>query len=190
MFRALKGFIVKIRLLNVFFLKRCNPLGGPGFCHCPKLNISECTPIENSVEMAVSLYNPLLKKTSSWIRIPVTHDNYVVLDSYFNEVESESVEVYEETKNIPERNSRAKYDLVFKTNFNPLEYLVYVIKNDTMAKKLTVKTEPNQQDTFKNKNIQLKFDKDGNLVQVNNLDSKVSTKISQNFCFYKSFNGK
>ena len=29
----------------------CDYSGGPGFCHCPRLNISECVPIQNSVEI-------------------------------------------------------------------------------------------------------------------------------------------
>ncbi len=54
----------------------CDYSGGPGFCHCPRLNISECVPIQNSVEMALTIFNPLARNVSSWLRIPVASDGY------------------------------------------------------------------------------------------------------------------
>ncbi len=54
----------------------CDESGGPGFCFCAILNISECKPIQNSNEMALTIINPLARHVTSWLRIPLAYINY------------------------------------------------------------------------------------------------------------------
>ena len=43
--------------------------------------------------------------------------------------------------------------------------------------------------SFENQFIKVSFDSNANLFQIDNLDTKISTPITQNICYYNSFNG-
>ena len=171
--------------------KRCSSSDTPGFCFCPKLNISECSPIENSDNIALIVYNPLAKIVSSWLRIPVAHVNYKVLDEYNKELTSETVRIYQETMNIPERDSNETYELIFKADSDSLgSKEFHIIRDNLNQPKEEAIIEGFEEKVFKNDQLELKFDNSGNLIKINNLASNISTLISQEFCYYKSFVGK
>jgi hypothetical protein len=154
---------------------------------CKILNISECIPIENSSNFVSLIYNPLAKSIETWMRIPVVNDSLRIYDGdSLNEITSEIVEIDEETKNIPERNSAANYDLVFKVGLDPLKFKTIYFKNESSKKKRNIKKESL---IFKNKHLQLSFDLKGSLNQIVNLDIQTNTLIKQSFCYYNSFQG-
>jgi lysosomal alpha-mannosidase len=154
---------------------------------CSMLNISECIQIENSSNFASLIYNPMVSSIETWLRIPIVHDSFRVYDGdSLDEIISEIVEIDEETKSIPERNSAANYDLVFKVGLDPLKFKTIFFKNDTLKK---TKNNKKKSLLFKNEHLQLSFDLNGNLNQIVNLDIQTNTIIKQSFCYYNSFPG-
>jgi len=101
------------------------------WARCPLLNISECIPIENKSSAGVFFYNPLAQPRDLWARIPITDTSdcdaasFQVYESYAAKIPSEVVEVDPFTKRIPERASKADYEIVFKASLPPLGLKIY-----------------------------------------------------------------
>lgn len=170
-------------------MKRCNSSSG-SFCFCQTLNISECISIQDSPTTIVSAINTAVKYRNGWIRIPVSLANISVLEfGTFEPVAFELVPIRQETLRIPERQGNSKYEVVFPTEFGMLNERVYIITSDPLLaqyseKSLTLKLKSDN--VIGNDHITLKFDSNGDLVEMKNLDSNVTSQIKQNFCFYKS----
>jgi lysosomal alpha-mannosidase len=176
------------------FIKASAYYISPGY-YCPLLNISECYPSENLDGIILILQNALGQHIDVWVRIPVNSSNYVVKDLNFNLVFFEVVVLYNETLSIPERNSKAHYELVFKAPaIPPVGYNFYEIQiSDSTTRKHPLKKqmphEFNSKFIFQNNYLSVEFDQNGNLLEINNLESGINTKLSQTFCFYKSMVG-
>ena len=141
--------------------------------------------------------NTLAKPISSWVRIPVASKNFTVIDfGTFSPIDCEIIEVKQETKNIPERNTVSNFELFLRLDLLPLNGLNYLITNQTIGNKRSVSNneedhvKSTQNSTMKNDHLELKFDSSGNLYEMKNLDSDISTSLTQIFCFYKSHAGK
>lgn len=50
------------------------------FTSCPLLNISQCDSSENQDSFVVTIYNPLSKPVTKFVKVPVTSSNYSVRD--------------------------------------------------------------------------------------------------------------
>lgn len=48
------------------------------FTSCPLLNISQCEWSENQDSFVVTIYNPLSKPATKFVKVPVTSSNYSV----------------------------------------------------------------------------------------------------------------
>jgi lysosomal alpha-mannosidase len=166
---------------------------------CPLLNVSQCLEIEGKTEFTVIVYNPLPRPLQAWLRVPVVARDYVV-----NEAETgqdlivDYSPVYNETRRIPERaDSRAEFNLVFRSDLPSLGFRVYTIsKTDRVKRKRIIdkikETRKESDDeiiTIKNEFLQLKFDPNANLAQIDNLETQCSTPITQKLCFYESMSG-
>lgn len=98
---------------------------------CPQLNISECVPVENNIWFGGLFYNPLARQRDWWVRIPITDTpdcpaaNFQVYVAYGVTTPSEVVKVNPNTKRIPERVSKAEYEIVFKATLPPLDFTGY-----------------------------------------------------------------
>lgn len=103
-------------------------------------------------------------------------------------IPSQSIQVKQETRSIPERNTTANYELVFRADFEAFGRNVYVVRNTTMLAKEAVPSK-SAGNTIGNAQLELKFDNNGDLYEIYNLASNISSKICQNFCFYKSQTG-
>jgi lysosomal alpha-mannosidase len=162
---------------------------------CPLLNVSQCSVSESSDKFSVIIYNQLARKMSQYVRVPVVEQNMVV---YFNNevVSSEYVPIYNETKSLPERQSIANYELVFRVVLEPLAFQVYDISK--AATKLLLENDSKSTDlkddefTFTNENLMLTFDSSGNLNNIQNTNDpnvKVASGLKQHFCIYDSMPG-
>ena len=102
---------------------------------CSLLNISQCEPIEGQNQYTTVIYNPLPRAIKSWARLPIVTNDYAVYDAQSGEVfPSEITPVYDTTKAIPERKSRANFNLVFEADLPALGFKVYIIsRNSTVA---------------------------------------------------------
>lgn len=103
-------------------------------------------------------------------------------------IPSQSIQVKQETRSIPERNTTANYELVFRADFEAFGRNVYVVRNTTTLAKEAVPSK-SAESTIGNAQLELKFDSNGDLHEMNNLASNTTSKLSQNFCFYKSQTG-
>ena len=153
-------------------------------------NISECSSIEQYSQFAAYVHNPLAYPVRTWLRVPVIYDDFTAYDVIGeNELESESIPIDNETKLIPERNSKAVYNLVFQIDLMPLT-LNLISFSRSSAKVLAIKpTTELKSFTVRNKFIQFTFDEQGNLNQMDNIESGLTTPFKQLFCFYKSMPG-
>ena len=165
-----------------------------GIVYCSLLNITECLPIEGAHYFSVIIYNPLGQPVNTWLRIPVTLSGYTVFElSTSKYIDSEAVTIYDETKAIPGRKSSATSMVLFQASLPPLGFNTYVLttKSKSQLKKLvkTKTVESTDNIVFKNEFLNVHFDSNGNLMQIDNVDTGVSSMISQEYCYYKSMPG-
>ena len=164
--------------------------------YCSLLNITECLPIEGAHNFSVIIYNPLGQEVVTWMRVPVTLSGYTVFEvSSSQYLDTEVVTIYDETKQIPGRKSSATSMVLFKATLPSLGFNTYIlsIKNQKSQIRNLVKPQPKVSTTdniiLKNEYLSAQFDSNGNLMQVDNIDSGLSTMISQEYCYYKSMPG-
>lgn len=157
-----------------------------------KFNISECTSVENSSAFVALIFNPLSYQVQRWVRVPVKYNDFEINDIVNQKfLLSETILIDEETMRLPERNSSAIYNIVFKVDLQPLEVLFYEFQRQSSKKKSTEVKKVVEQNSFiiKNQFVQYNFDSNGNLNQLDNIETGVSTSLNQLFCFYKSMTG-
>ena len=162
--------------------------------YCPLLlNISECLPIEDAKNFSIAIYNPLAQSVSSWIRVPVTLPDYRVYELNTKQyIESDFIEIYNETKMIPGRKSNANNVVLFKATIPPLGFSNYILstKEDRRTQIKTKETKLFDDDiVLKNKFLVAQFDKNGNLIKIDNIETRISIMISQELCIYDSMPG-
>lgn len=156
---------------------------------CPLLNISQCE-IETDYNFALILYNPLPREVETWIQIPTIDATYQVIDvETGNKVLIQYSPVYNETKNIPERSSKAEYNLVWKAEQKPLGVKIFSIFKTSEKKMVNKLIEPMREVILSNEHLELNFDSDGNLVNIKNKDNSISSPLKQYFCVYESMPG-
>ena len=166
------------------------------FEYCHLMNISQCSVSENSNHFTIILYNPLSRDVSHWVRVPVVSEDYVVKEDN-DQIVSENSPVYKETQLIPERESNAIYDLVFKAEVPALGFRLFTVDLESESaahknKKITNKKFKQRRGSpfnVQNENLKLDFDGMGNLVQVTNVQNQLTTQLSQTFCIYTSMAG-
>ncbi|KAH0948863.1 hypothetical protein HN011_001273 [Eciton burchellii] len=87
---------------------------------CLQLNISSCAFSEENDMFAFFIYNPLSRPLSTYVRLPVTGNSYVVRsmdDAMYPVVQT--VPIPEAVQNIPGRQSKATNEIVFRATDIP-----------------------------------------------------------------------
>ena len=175
---------------------------------CADLNISACEISENSDKFVVTLYNPLAHSTFQYVRVPVTHNDYEVLDYRNVPVASQLVSIPIEVRSLSFRKSNAESELIFLANeLPPLGYKSYFIQrkpNKKIAKSIEPivmlvmhKDEFMADDPFAgretgpftigNQYLNLSFNENGLLESAAAED--VQMKVQQNFYIYQGYLG-
>jgi lysosomal alpha-mannosidase len=97
---------------------------------CDLLNVTECSITETNDKIAVTVYNPIARPVSQYIRVPVSANNYQVFDSSGQKVNQISViQASDAVKHLSERHSNANYELTFRANDLPaLGFTTYFIE--------------------------------------------------------------
>jgi len=105
---------------------------------CDGLNITECNVSENNQNFTLTIYNPIGRAISQWIRIPVSSGSeYEVTDSNGVKVnKTYLIPVSPAVQHIPHRRSIAKTELVFKANLLGLGFVTYFVKKTSKLSKL------------------------------------------------------
>ncbi|KAJ6646687.1 Lysosomal alpha-mannosidase [Pseudolycoriella hygida] len=161
------------------------------FHSCLNLNISVCEWSENAEVLMVTVYNPLSYVTSQYARFPVAGSNYQVRDADSYIVLSQLVPIASPVKNLHYRVSSANWDLVFRADSVPaLGYKTFYVDRIVSPLVSVASVEPKLLDdivTIGTDELNVTFDVNGLLSEIS-VDG-VSSKLSQNFLFYKGFAG-
>ncbi|PSN38683.1 hypothetical protein C0J52_08901 [Blattella germanica] len=96
---------------------------------CMYLNISKCEVTENEANFVVTVYNPLSRNISHYVRFPVKPGQYEIKNSQGSEVKLQLVPIPDSVLDIPGKGKTdAKLDLVFMAeNIPPMGYHSYYV---------------------------------------------------------------
>ncbi|KAI3457771.1 hypothetical protein Pfo_014434 [Paulownia fortunei] len=183
----------------------------PEFQQCPLLNISYCPPSEanftDEKSLVIIAYNPLGWKREEVIRIPVSSENLVVLDSNGREIESQLLplsNISSLTINYHIKaylglsaSSSARYWLAFSASVPPLGFSTYVVSGaKTTESRLIVSTvytpEEGTGKTFEvgKGNLKLLYSaNEGKLTRFTNRRNSVTALAEQSYSYYTGYNG-
>lgn len=161
----------------------------PNQMFCNLLNISMCQATENNKQFTMTVYNPLGRAVSHWVRLPVIGKSFVITDPNGKSVPSQVLPISNVTKNIPERKgSLAENELVFQVALPPLGFSTFFIKmsQQSIKKQRSVVGQIDKADiSIKNQHLSLMFDGNtGMLKSMKNLNSGVSIPLQQTFQYY------
>lgn len=96
---------------------------------CHLLNISQCEVSENSEQFVLTLYNPLSRPVTEFVRLPIPGETaYSVVDPSGQKLTVQFVPLPSAVLRIPGRQSLATAELVFQADdLPPLGYKSYLI---------------------------------------------------------------
>ncbi|XP_017153506.2 lysosomal alpha-mannosidase isoform X1 [Drosophila miranda] len=159
---------------------------------CPLLNITSCPVSESNERFALTLYNPLAHFTDEYVRVPVTHYNYKVIDNKGVPMEIQMLPIPSAVMKMKNRSSNAQYELVFfATNLPPLGYRTYYIeKLNSSEEFLRPSFSPKKTSSLTvigNEYIKLGFDTNGFLSEVT--ADGLTRIVSQEFLYYEGAKG-
>uniref|UniRef100_A0A1A9W6T1 Alpha-mannosidase n=1 Tax=Glossina brevipalpis TaxID=37001 RepID=A0A1A9W6T1_9MUSC len=156
------------------------------FESCPLLNISLCDVSEESDQFVLTLYNPLSYSTAEYIRVPVSDNNFQILDHKGVILETQYVPIPANLIDLSYRDSQAKYEMVFLADeLPPLGYRSYYIKktNEPSLKPIPDPANTSSMTRIGNEHIRLNFDTNGFLAAVT--VEGMTRIISQDFLYYE-----
>ncbi|PSN38673.1 Lysosomal alpha-mannosidase [Blattella germanica] len=106
-----------------------NESGDLSLRSCMYLNISKCEVTENETKFVVTVYNPLSRNISHYVRFPVKPGQYEIKNSQGTQVKFQLVPIPESVLAVPGKGKTdAKLDLVFRAeNIPPLGYHSYYV---------------------------------------------------------------
>eukprot|EP00092_Neocalanus_flemingeri_P041666 GFUD01045381.1.p1 GENE.GFUD01045381.1~~GFUD01045381.1.p1 ORF type:complete len:827 (+),score=232.40 GFUD01045381.1:107-2482(+) len=100
--------------------------------NCPALNISQCAVSENNENFIISIYNPLSKHVSPYIRVPVPSTEYGVYDDQGERLTVQVNQIPSFIKSIPGRISLAEYELIVRVvGVPPLGYRQVFVQKES-----------------------------------------------------------
>ncbi|KAG5526952.1 hypothetical protein RHGRI_028029 [Rhododendron griersonianum] len=179
------------------------------FISCPLLNISYCPPSEaalsNGKSLVIIVYNPLGWKREEAIRIPVSSEGVIVMDSAGREIESQLLPLSNASLSIRNYHVKAylgrspgetmKYWLAFSVSVPPLGFSTYTVasaKGTGASKSEVYNPEGNGDYTVEvgQGNLKLLYTAHGgNLIHYSNGRSLVTTSAQQTYSYYSAYNG-
>ncbi|XP_047310058.1 alpha-mannosidase At3g26720-like [Impatiens glandulifera] len=180
------------------------------FQQCPLLNISYCPPSEAALSdgknLVVVVYNPLGWKRKEVIRIPVSTESIVVLDSSGREVTSQIVPLSNVSLRIRDYNVKSyigrfpdntpKYWLAFSVSVPPLGFSTYIVSSPKQTGSSVISevyaTEGNRvsSEEVGQGNLKLLYGTDnGKLTHYVNKKNLVEMSTDQSYSYYLGYNG-
>lgn len=104
----------------------------PEFKTCHLLNISQCEVSEQSEQFVLTLYNPLSRPVTEFVRLPIPSETaYNVVDPDGQKLTVQFVPLPKAVLRIPGRQSSATTELVFQaSDLPPLGYKSYLITRE------------------------------------------------------------
>ncbi|XP_060520800.1 lysosomal alpha-mannosidase-like [Cylas formicarius] len=103
--------------------------GTDSFHTCLLTNVSQCVHSENMDRLVVTVYNPLSKLVTKYVRFPVADGLFVVKDPSGIEITPQLIPIAKHVRNIPGRDSIALQELVFAaSDIPPLGFKSFFIE--------------------------------------------------------------
>lgn len=180
------------------------------FQQCPLLNITYCPPSEtilsNGKSLVVVVYNPLGWKREEVVRIPVSSQEIIVLDSGGRELESQLLPIFNASLETRDYHVKAylgrlpsgtpKYWLAFSASVPPLGFSTYIVSSIKQAgvsstMSTVFRSEGSTDKTIEvgGGNLKLHYTADGKLMRYSNNRSLVTEFAEQSYSYYTAYNG-
>lgn len=154
------------------------------FTTCRLLNVSQCEFTETQDSFVVTLYNPLSRPVTKFVRLPVQNSNYTVHDPNGNLLPSQLIPIATPILKIPGRQSQAVSELVFQAkDIPPLGFKSYFVEKT--AEKIASQEELAEND-IEDAEIQIN-PSTGLITQITT--NQKPLKIDQEFFYYKGYVG-
>ncbi|PIC18202.1 hypothetical protein B9Z55_024180 [Caenorhabditis nigoni] len=154
---------------------------------CPLLNETICTPISNSDDFAVVIFNSHARYYNYTVRIPYKHESAVVKDFNKEVIKSQVVETFK----VAQLNStdQMPYEIHAFVLIPPLGYsTVFVSKGEKKVRK--IKKNPSGNITITNEHLIATFDNRGYLTSLQNRTTGLVKSIRQEFFYYEGIDSK
>ena len=143
--RLQKGYSAAVNVIqNAYYNLKNNKKSLTSDTFCELLNATECGLTEANGKIAVTIYNPIGRPVSQYIRVPVVAANYEVYDSNGTKVSQKAVlPVADAVKRLPDRHSTAVNELVFRANLPALGYTTYFVEKQTTLESESIQSNIN-----------------------------------------------
>ncbi|XP_060520149.1 lysosomal alpha-mannosidase-like [Cylas formicarius] len=156
------------------------------FTTCPLVNVSQCAFTETETTFVVTVYNPLSRPVTKFLRLPVTGQAYSVKDPDGNDLVTQIMPIAEPILKIPGRESNAVVELIFMAeNIAPLGFKSYFVQNVSGDHKL--KPKRLSQTGFKD-SAEFTFDESTGLLD-GILVNDILLPVDQTFMLYEGYVG-
>lgn len=168
----------------------------PTLTFCDYLNISVCPLTEKTNSFTVTVYNPLARGTDAVVRLPVALASMNVFSPQGKLVESQTLPVSNETRQLRQaqnlKQSDSSFELVFFAKVPALGFSTYFVNSTkSTVKNKIFKDVPKRvyadadEVSIENEFIKLSFSEDtGHLTTMTDKSSKTTTVLSQEFYWY------
>ncbi|XP_077425885.1 lysosomal alpha-mannosidase [Vanacampus margaritifer] len=157
--------------------------------YCDGLNISVCPISESSKKFSVNIFNPLARPVAWPVRLPVNGTAYLVSGADGKSVDCEVVPVSRTTRDVRRNRGFAVNELLFRARAPPLGFSTYSVSllQDGPPPAPTLYRTPK---SIWNKYLRVTFDPETGLLSgLDNLETKQSISLTQNFYWYNASDG-
>ncbi|GLV46666.1 Lysosomal alpha-mannosidase II [Carabus blaptoides fortunei] len=185
------GLVAKTALSKIITSKHedADPVPKLQLDYCPLLNISSCELTEKSDNFVVTLYNPLSRPVSHYVRLPVTGTSYTVTDPSGTDLTVQLTPIPDAVFSIPGRVSSASAELVFHaSDLPPLGFKSYFVKQLSVGDITLEEDTSEDRNILKDGNIQLKMDESSGRISQAKING-VDITIRQDFLWYQGCAG-
>ncbi|XP_069684640.1 lysosomal alpha-mannosidase-like isoform X2 [Periplaneta americana] len=157
---------------------------------CLLLNISLCDVSENSKQFVVTVYNPLSRPVSHFVRLPVSGQSYTVQDPTGKNIPIQMVPIPQPVQKVPGRVSPATMSLVFyAADVPPLGFRsYYVSKNNHIHRIKQYKAHMGKDITLGTLDFNALLDGNTGLFKSMSING-AEFGVSQSFYYYKGYIG-
>ncbi len=166
---------------------------GPRHSFCHLSNITQCSATEGAGDFVVTLYNPLTRRVTRYVRLPVAVakvGGMEVVDPDGKTVQSQLVPVPKEVLVVPGRRSRASHELVFLTELPPLGFQSFFVRTTSswLPGQLSRVATGRRRATITNGALSLSTDSRGMLKKLVTADGRAH-ELRQSFHYYEGHAG-
>ncbi|XP_068670671.1 lysosomal alpha-mannosidase-like isoform X1 [Montipora foliosa] len=183
-------------VLGKFTVKKTG-IQPPAMTFCDHLNISVCAESEQKEAFTVTIYNAIARQVSAMIRLPLAVGSMAVYGPQGHPVESQILPISDATKQVQKEQNQGQsvssFEIVFNAELPALGFATYFINSTKSSRLKELFREPpkklrkdSEEVSIENEYIQLTFSSDsGLLTSMTDKSSKVTSKLTQNFYWYR-----